>query len=85
MDKCFFKQWGEFLDNKMVHHPVTKISSENFSFYRLVNDKSNRLTRLVATVVNLCLERNQVGFVIDLKCECIAGVTLISTAIKYAS
>lgn len=53
IDKHFLKQRIQFIDDKMMHHPVAKAGGKDFSLYRFVDYKGNGLplvpTRRVGT------------------------------------
>ena len=80
-DKLFFKQFVEFIDNEMVHHTVTKVSSKYFPFNRLVDNKGNRVPRLIAAIIDFLTEINQIVLVIKFKSHSILRLSFVATTV----
>lgn len=74
IDKGKLKQRTQFIDDKMMHHPVAKVGGKYFSLYGFIDNKGNGLARLVSAVIDFSTKFQQIGFIIDLKSEGIEGV-----------
>ena len=57
MDKASLKYWIQLSNNQVVHHTISEIGREYFSFYRLSDNKGNGFVGLITAVIDFVAKR----------------------------
>ena len=64
----------------MMQHSLTKIGGKDFSFYRFVDHKSDRFSRLIMAIIDVGTQIESIDCVIDIKGEGITGIAFVTAA-----
>lgn len=82
IDELLFKIRIELTNDEMVHHPISEVSSEYFSLYRLIYNESDGSIRAIASRVQIVPQINKILLIIHLKSYRISSGSFVFTAIK---